>query len=196
MPFSLWASDTGAAMLYVKGTAWLNGSLVPDSSAIFPGDMIQTKPAAAANIVAIGTSIVIGSGSLVQFQPERLELQDGQVQVDTSHGVLVHADDIAIAPAEPVDTQYEVRETDGEVWIFARKGAITVTDSSGTVVLDEGQQTTRGKKKKKRKGGAWIMGDKGLLSSRWAQGAGIAAAGGVILFSLLPNDDPVSPWQP
>ncbi len=40
-PASLMAADSGAAMLYAKGTAWLNGANVPRSSAIFPGDLVQ-----------------------------------------------------------------------------------------------------------------------------------------------------------
>ena len=35
LPASMFAADSTAAMLYINGTAWLNGSSVPKSSAIF-----------------------------------------------------------------------------------------------------------------------------------------------------------------
>ena len=53
-PASLMAADSIAAMLYAKGTAWINGATVPRSSALFPGDMVQTKPDSVVNI-KIGT---------------------------------------------------------------------------------------------------------------------------------------------
>ena len=43
VPASLLGANSGAAMLYVQGTAWLNGAAVPRTSAVFPGDLVQTK---------------------------------------------------------------------------------------------------------------------------------------------------------
>ena len=52
VPVSLWAADSGAAMLYAKGTTWINGSSVPKTSAVFPGDLVQTQSGSAASINA------------------------------------------------------------------------------------------------------------------------------------------------
>ena len=38
------AGETASAMLYTNGAAWLNGSEVPKSAAVFSGDMLQTRP--------------------------------------------------------------------------------------------------------------------------------------------------------
>jgi len=43
MPASLLGANSGAAMLYVQGGAWLNGANVPRTSAVFPADLVQTK---------------------------------------------------------------------------------------------------------------------------------------------------------
>jgi len=43
MPASLLGANSGAAMLYAQGAAWLNGDSVPRTSAVFPGDLVQTK---------------------------------------------------------------------------------------------------------------------------------------------------------
>jgi len=59
LPGSLFAADSGAAMLYSAGATWLNGSHVPKSSAIFAGDLVQTRSDSAANIHAPGSSITV-----------------------------------------------------------------------------------------------------------------------------------------
>jgi len=38
------AGETPSAMLYTNGAAWLNGSDVPKSAAVFSGDLLQTRP--------------------------------------------------------------------------------------------------------------------------------------------------------
>jgi hypothetical protein len=44
------AGETASAMLYTNGSAWLNGSEVPKSAAVFSGDMLQTRPDSTASI--------------------------------------------------------------------------------------------------------------------------------------------------
>ena len=53
MPASLLGADSGAAMLYANGTAWINGTSVPRSSALFPGDLVQTRPDAVVHIMRL-----------------------------------------------------------------------------------------------------------------------------------------------
>src|ERR1700683_3209277 len=86
VPGSLLAADTGAAMLYADGAAWLNGSHVPKSSAIFAGDLVQTRSDSAANIHAPGSSITVLGDSLVQFEGSSLEVERGGVRVSPSEG--------------------------------------------------------------------------------------------------------------
>ena len=79
VPASLFAADSGAAMLYANGAAWLNGSHVPSSSAIFTGDLVQTRSDSAANIHAPGSSITVLGDSLVQFEGASLKVEHGGV---------------------------------------------------------------------------------------------------------------------
>ena len=51
-PAQLLAADSASAMLYTNGSAWLNGSEVPKSAAVFSGDMVQTRPDSTASIQA------------------------------------------------------------------------------------------------------------------------------------------------
>jgi hypothetical protein len=97
-------------------------------------------------------------------------------------------------------TEFEVRDTDGAVRIIARKGDVKLIDASGTSTLAEGQETTRdetsekGKKKRDRGAGGAIPGATGgILDSPTAIGIGIGVVGGITAWSLLHDDDPVSP---
>jgi hypothetical protein len=202
VPASLFAADSGAAMLYVNGAAWLNGSHVPNSSAIFVGDLVQTRADGAANIHAPGSSITVLGDSLVQFEGVSLKVEHGGVSVSTSKGVATIAGDVRVAPASNAWTEFNVTDLDGTVRIAARKGDLTVTDDNGTVTLAQGQETTRdeqstdNKKKKKRAAGAVPAAGGGVLNSPVAIGIGAAVIGGVTIWVLSKNDDPISPDKP
>jgi hypothetical protein len=204
VPASLWAADSGAAMLYANGAAWLNGSHVPNSSAIFAGDLVQTRIGGAANIHAPGSSITVLSESLVQFEGGSLKVEHGGVSISTSRGVSTTAGDVHVAPASNAWTEFNVTDIDGTVRIAARKGDLTVTDDDGTVTLAQGQETTRDEqssdnKKKKKRGaaGAVPAAAGGVLNSPIAIGIGAGAIAGITIWVLSRGDDvAVSPAIP
>lgn len=204
VPASLFAADSGAAMLYANGAAWLNGSHVPSSSAIFTGDLVQTRSDSAANIHAPGSSITVLGDSLVQFEGTSLKVEHGGVSVSTSKGVATTAGDVRVAPVSNAWTEFNVTDIDGTVRIAARKGDLTVTDDDGTVTLPQGQETTRDeptdqgdKKKDKRRGtGAAPAAGGGVLNSPIAIGVGGAIIVGVTTWVLLQGSNPVSPSTP
>jgi hypothetical protein len=214
-PGSVLAADSGAAMLYARGAAWLNGAHVPTSSAIFSGDLVQTRSDSGASINAPGSSITVLGESLVQFEGASLKVEHGGVSVATSKGVATTAGDVRVAPASNAWTEFNVTDTDGTVKIAALKGDLTVTDDAGTVTLAQGQQTTRDeqtsdqssqstdkdkdkdkKKNKKRADGAAPAAGGGALNSPLVIGIGAAAVAGVTAWVLIRNDNPVSPSQP
>jgi hypothetical protein len=205
VPGSLLAADSGAAMLYANGAAWLNGSHVPNSSAIFAGDLVQTRSDSAANIHAPGSSITVLGDSLVQFEGALLKVEHGGVSVSTSKGVATTAGDVRVAPASNAWTEFNVTDIDGTVRIAANKGDLTITDDDGTVTLPQGQETTRNeqsdqgdkkKKDKKRAAGAVPAAGGGALNSPVAIGVGAAAIGGLTIWVLTRSSNPVSPATP
>jgi hypothetical protein len=214
LPASLFAADSGAAMLYSEGSAWLNGGHVPKSSAIFSGDLVQTAANSAANIHASGSSITILGESLVQFEGASLKVEHGGVSVSTSKQVATIAGDVRVTPASNAWTEFNVTDSDGTVRIAARKGDLTITDNNGTITLAQGQETTRDeqsdqgkdqgqnqkqnkdKKKNKPVAGAVPGATGGLLNSTIAIGVGAAAIGGVTAWVLLQSSNPVSPSSP
>jgi hypothetical protein len=211
-PGSSFAADSNAAMLYTSGAAWVNGVHVPRaSSAIFNGDLLQTRSDSVANINQSGSSITVHSDSLVQFQGVSVDIEHGGVTVSTSKEIAATAGDVKVTPASNAWTEFNVTDIDGTVRIFARKGDLTISDGKNVVTLAQGQDTTKpettdtadndttkdGKKKnRKRAAGAIPAAGGGILSSPYAVGIAGGAVIGVTTWVLIKNDNPASPTRP
>jgi len=206
-PVSLFAADTNAAMLYTNGSTWINGDPVPrPSSAIFSGDLVQTRRDSVANINEPGSSIRVMSDSLVEFQGTSLKVEHGGVSVVTSRGVGTTAGDVKVTPVLNIWTEFELTDVDGTVKIAARKGDLRIFDGTQTSTLAQGQETTlqennpeapdNNEKKKRRAGGAIPSAAGGALNSPYAIGTGAAAIAGLTIWVLIQNDDPASPAIP
>jgi len=200
-PASLLAADSGAAMLYAKGTAWINGSSVPRSSAVFPGDLVQTQPNAVVHINATGSSVLILSDSLVKYEGNAVSVEHGSVSIVTSKSMRMHAGEVTVVPVSDAQTRFEVTDVNGTVQIVAREGDVSVSNGTETTRLAQGEQTTRDdsenrKKKRRAAGGAVPAAGGGVLDSPYAIAGGAGAVGGLILWVLLQGDEPASPVVP
>lgn len=214
LPAYLFAAESNAAMLYTNGTAWVNGAHVPRfSSAIFSGDLLQTRSDSVANITLTGSSITVLADSLVQFEGSSLNIEHGGLTVSTSKGVATTAGDVKVSPASNSWTEFNVTDVDGTVRIAARKGDLLISDGVDSVTLPQGQETTRQetsdqvnnndkdqpknkKKNKKRAVGAAPAAGGGILNSPIVVGAGAAAVVGVTTWVLVHSDNPASPSTP
>jgi ferric-dicitrate binding protein FerR (iron transport regulator) len=198
------AGETAAAMLYTNGAAWLNGSEVPKSAAVFTGDMLQTRPDSTASIQSNGSNVMVMADSLVKFDGPAVELEHGSVRVTTSRGMEARAGDVTVKPAGAAWTEFQVKDVDGRVQIAANKGDLTVQDDKGTTTITQGQETTRDdtanpekKKKKRRKAaGAAPAAGGGIMSSTPVVIGGLAVAGGVAVWVWTRTEPPVSPACP
>jgi hypothetical protein len=215
-PASLLAADSAAdpaAMLYTTGSAWVNGAGIPrTSSAIFSGDLLQTRSDTVANINSTGSSITVHTDSLVKFEGSSLNIEHGGVTVSTSKNVAAVAGDVKVAPATESWTEFNVTDLDGMVRIAARKGDVIITDGNEMLTLAQGQETTRNdssdqangndsskdkdKKNKKRASGAPPAAGGGILNSPVAVGLGAGAIAGVSIWVLSRNPAPASPSDP
>jgi hypothetical protein len=210
-PGSLFAADSDAAMLHINtnGAAWVNGAHVPrSSSAIFSGDLLQTRSDSVANINEPGASITILSDSLVQFQGASVDIQHGGVTVSTSKGTAATAGDVKVTPKSNVWTEFRVIDTDGTVRIHAEKGDLVIDDGSKVLTLAQGQpdqsvdeanpnsKDSKKKKNKKQQRGAAPGAGGGIMNSPYAIGIGAAAVVGVTTWVLVKNDNPASPTKP
>ncbi|MBZ5664507.1 MAG: FecR family protein [Acidobacteriia bacterium] len=197
------AGETASAMLYTNGSAWLNGSEVPKSSAVFSGDMLQTRPDSTASIQSNGSNVMVLADSLVKFEGPAVELEHGAVRITTSRGLAARAGDVTVKPAANSWTEFQVTDVDGRVQIAANKGDVTVQDDKGITTVTQGQQTTRDdttdtekKKKKRRRSGAAPAAGGGIMSSQPVVYGGLAAVGGAAIWIWTRSEPPVSPSCP
>ncbi len=187
-PLSLVAADTGAAVVHNKGGVWVNGAEVVDSTVIFPGDLLQTKPGFVANIDIEGSSVLIQSESVVKFQGNFLILEHGSVSVGTSTSLSVHVNCIEVVPVTSERTQYDVTDIIGRVEVAALKSDVNIKqsgilqkaskegESSQPATVREGQQAKR--YESEICGAAPRPGSAGNgLNTKWVEIGGAAGAG-------------------
>ncbi|HKU26576.1 MAG TPA: hypothetical protein VJQ54_13960 [Candidatus Sulfotelmatobacter sp.] len=209
-PAVLPAADTPGAMVYSHGTALVNGNSVARSSALFLGDLVQTRSDSVANISATGSSVIVLNDSLVQYEGSRVKLEHGGLTISTSKLMSARAGLVTIVPASAALTEFELRDVDGTVHITAHRGDLTISDNSGVATLAQGQQTIRdegisqddsqarpsGKKRKKPGAGTSPGAEGGILNSPIAIGVGGGLILGGTIWVLDHSDDPVSPVKP
>lgn len=211
-PVSLAAADAGA-MIYGKGVL-RNGVEIPNSSAVFSGDLLETRAGSIANLNSLGSSVIILPTSLVEFQGQSLSVEHGSVSVATSHGISVRVRCMTIVPVTSSWTRFEVTDVNGTVEVAAKKNDVrletvamsgSAKEASASHMssnLREGEQTTRDESdgckadKRKKDAGAATAGHGGPLNSDYAKYGALGAIGGVGVWLALDHDDPPSPWKP
>ena len=206
LPQSLLAIDTGSAIIHTQGGVWVNGTEVPDSTAIFPGDLLETKPGFAANLSADGSTVLIQPESIVKFQGDLLVLEHGSVSVVTSKAMRVQVNCLTVVPVSTDWTQYEVTDVSGKFLVEARKNDVKINREGGPAskeserasgaIVHEGEQGTR--EESQVCGAPPEHATAGnALNPNWIAAG---AAGGGILISLLlhggPSKPPISSSKP
>ncbi|HTW31158.1 MAG TPA: hypothetical protein VMD76_05740 [Candidatus Sulfotelmatobacter sp.] len=135
MSQSLLAQDlpahAGGAILHTQGGVWVNGSEAHDASAIFEGDVVETKPGSAANLSLEGTTVLLSPESVAKFEGDLLELDHGSVSVVTSKGFKVRVNCIRVIPVVNNWTEYVVSDLSGSVDVSAKKNDVNVEHEHG-----------------------------------------------------------------
>jgi hypothetical protein len=209
-PLALLAADTGSAIVHSQGGVWVNGTEVAGSTAVFPGDLVETKPGFVANLDAEGSSVLIQPESIVKFQGSYLSLEHGSLSVGTSTLMSVHVNCIKVEPVTNERTLYDVGDLSGKVEVAAHKNDVKIeqqgslrkassqSSSLQSDVVHEGQQATRDETQ--ACGPAPNPENAGHpLNTKLLEIGGGAVAGGVILCVLLctsKGPSSVSPSQP
>jgi hypothetical protein len=208
LPQSLLAVDSGSAILHTQGGVWVNGSEVPDSTAIFPGDLIETKPGFVANLTADGSTVLIQPESVLKFQGDLLVLEHGSVSVGTSKVMRVQVHCLTVVPVSTEWTQYEVTDVTGKVLVSARKNDVKINREGGLAKLSKEPETAsdaivhegeqRSRDESEVCGAPPTPATAGnVLNPRWI--AAGAAGGGILILLLLhggPSKPPISSWKP
>jgi hypothetical protein len=152
-PLMLAAEDTKSAVLHSDGGVWVNGQEIAASTAVFPGDLIETKPGFVANLDAEGSSVLIQPESIVKFQGSFLDLEHGSVAVGTSTSMSVHVNCIKVEPISSERTQYDVADVSGTVHVEAHKNDVNIrgganlkkptNDENSQSIVHEGHESSR-----------------------------------------------------
>lgn len=200
MPSAVFAADGPAGVLYGSGTVYLDGAQLANSMPVLTGDVIETKELGVAHLDMSGSSAIIQPNAIVRFQPAGLSLDRGSISMATGKSLSVSARDFQITPVSAVWTQFEVNRSGGLIQIAARKNSLTVKCGLGAPTLvREGHQITRADAQDcglAQKSGAPTAAKGAILTSPWAEAAGLSAAGTVLLLTIPHGDDPVSPDKP
>ena len=209
VPASLNAQVSDRGLLYSDGGTWLNGSLAPAVTAVFPDSLVQTQLGHGAKINMEGSNILISPETVVQFQGDELALDHGSLQLDTTQEMKVLIGCITVTPVTSDRTQYSVTDLDGRVQVVASKNDVkihlhgslsrTKQGASSDLIVREGEKVSR-----QERCGAPARPTQGLnpgepaLNSPWFWGAGLVAIGAITCLGLLchPREDPVSPSKP
>jgi hypothetical protein len=203
-PAFLVAADasSGAAMLYGrgKGTVWLNGRPLPRSSAVFPGDLIQTQPESLATLDASGSGIIVFPDSLVKFEGNAVSLEHGGVSVATSKGMVARAREVTVTPSSKTWTEFEISDANGTLQIAAGQGNVIVNCGKATANLSAGEQATpdeSGHCKKRRTGAPPVSGNGGTLMDPYVLGGALIGGGAIICLLLCTSSNPfLSQFKP
>lgn len=124
-------AQSGGAILHSEGGVWVNGYEAHDSSAVFPGDVIETKPGASANLVLDGSTVLLAPESVGKFQNDVFELDHGVVSVVTAKSYKVQVNCIRVIPVQNEWTQYIVSDLNRSVQVSAKKLDVNVEHERG-----------------------------------------------------------------
>src|SRR3954463_11284380 len=198
MPSAVLAVDGSAGVLYSTGSVYLDGAQLTNSMPVMTGGVIETKEAGVAHLDMSGSTAVIGSNAIVRFQASGLSLDRGSISMATGKSLSVSARDFQITPVSSAWTQFEVTRSGGVIQITARKNSVTIKCGVGApTLIREGHQLTRADAQDcglaQKSSGAPTAARGAILTSPWAEGAGLATAGTLLFLTLPHGDDPVSP---
>jgi len=184
------------AILHTQGGVSVNSNEAPDSSAVFAGDVLETKSGFSANLVVEGSTVILGPESVAKFQGDYLELNHGSVSVGTSTGFKVRVNCIRVVPVRNEWTQYEVTDVNRSVQVAARKDDVNVeheadkrtptpkqaAENSERASVHEGEQHSYDETE--ICGAAPGPASPGMANPKWIE-IGSAAGGAAILCILL-----------
>jgi ribosomal 50S subunit-recycling heat shock protein len=153
VPLSL-LGQTPSAILHTQGGVWVNGYEAQDSSAVFTGDLVETRPGFSATLTVDGSTILIQPESVAKFQDDVLILDHGSVSVGTSKSYKVKVNCITVVPVTNDWTQYDVTDVNRTVQVAAHKLDVRVeheaklknptpgpeSESSSRDIVREGEQ--------------------------------------------------------
>jgi hypothetical protein len=207
LPAALLGQNAERAMLHSGGGASVNGKSVPNSSAIFLHDRIETRPQSNAKIDVDGSTVTIRPGTVVQFEGDELFLDHGGLQLNSSRAMTVRVNCMTVTPLRQDWTRYDVSDADGKLTVAAYDNDVKIHTAgaavrqskhpaSQDVTVHRGEQITRDERCRATSPSAAVDAIGPILNSPWAIGTGAVAIGVLTCWALCRTGEPVSPAGP
>ena len=209
LPVSLFADDTGAAILRSDPGVLLNKNPAPASSALFPNDFVETPQRAVARIEATGSTAEINPETMVRFEGDELYLEHGSLSVSTSRGLRVRVGCLTVTPVNNDWTHYDVKDVDGKVEVSALKSDVYIESRSskaeqakqsehGRSIVREGEQKSRDEKcgAAAPETSGSIAGKGAIMNSPFVKWPAVGIVGFLLCWGVCHSDDPISPAHP
>ncbi len=115
------------AMLHPTGKVLLNGNEAIGTTAVFPGDRVQTSPGSVAVIADRGSVVSLLPSTSVAYASTRLQLVSGSVRVNTTGAWSLLCLQWTISPLSGGHTEFEVSRLERRVLVSVRTGELEIT---------------------------------------------------------------------
>jgi hypothetical protein len=205
VPLSL-LGQTPSAILHTQGGVWVNLYEAHDSTAVFTGDLLETKPGFSATLTLEGSTVLIQPGSVATLRAGLLELDHGSVSVTTSTSFKVKVNCLTVVPISNEWNQYDVTDVNGSIQVAAHKSDVNVERESRHRKAPPESSASQGGSVHEGEQHSYDEGDlcgapppnRPVPSELIPRLAGGGVIGGVLICVLLCGGgaSPMSPWQP
>ncbi len=205
IPSLLLAADppnSPAGVVYGTGSVYLDGAQLASSMPVMPGDILETKDVSVAHIDMGGSTAMVQANAIVRYREGGLALDRGTVSVATGRSLKIFARDFEITPTTADWTQYQVARSGGMIHIAAIKNDVEIKcGAQKPTVIKEGHEIARADAENcgivdAKNAGAPPPTTGPILTSPWAESAGLAAAGSTLGWILSHRHPPLSPDSP
>lgn len=141
-PASIVMADATSAMLTSNGSVSVNGSPVERTTAVFPGDKVQTGPNSIATLTSEGTSVTVPGNSSLIFSKRFVNVLCGTAVVATSRGMSVRVSRLLVQPVRGTQARFQITQNEGQLQIIAREGTLAIDNGTITSALQAGRMLT------------------------------------------------------
>lgn len=137
LPSSMVMADVASAMLNATGTVTVNGNPVSRSTAVFPGDRIQTAANGFATLTAEGSSVVMSKNSSLILYERQVDVGCGGAVINTMKGMSARAGNLLITPSSP-NAKFEINQANGKLQVLTREGSVVVNNGGAITAVAAG----------------------------------------------------------
>lgn len=138
VPIAVTATDWEGTITTSTGVVSLNGQTIRGSHTIMPGDLINTAKGRAMVRLANG-SVAISENTNARFDGSSVELTNGVAEISGGKELTAHYRDLTIHSVGGENAAFLVGEVQGKPTVATLKGAVSVSNGSGSVVLPAGR---------------------------------------------------------